>query len=124
MNASKNAHAKTLAPKVAVVIPIYNVEKYLRECLDSVLAQSYENLSIVLVDDKSTDSSLEIAREYVERDKRVSLIAVGENSGQSVARNVAMDYLSGESYRQKVEQRLRGGGQFIGILASMMEGVA
>ena len=100
----------TAKPKVGLIVPIYNVEKYLAECLDSLLNQSYENLEIVLVDDKSTDSSLEIAREYVERDRRVSLIALGENSGQSVARNVAMDYLSGESYRQKVEQRLRGGG--------------
>ena len=85
MNASKNPRSKTLAPKVAVVIPIYNVEKYLQECLDSVLAQSYENLSVVLVDDKSTDSSLEIAREYVKRDKRVSLVALEENLGLSMA---------------------------------------
>ena len=102
--------AENLLPKVGLIVPIYNVEKYLVECLDSLLNQSYENLEIVLVDDKSTDSSLSIAKEYVKRDRRVSLIALGENSGQSVARNVAMDYLSGESYRQKVEQRLRGGG--------------
>ena len=119
---TKNKSA--VMPKVGLIVPIYNVQKYLAECLDSLLNQSYENLEIVLVDDKSTDSSLEIARGYVERDRRVSLITLGENSGQSVARNVAMDYLSGESCRQKVEQRLRGGGQFIGILASMMEGVA
>ena len=80
-------------PKVGIIIPIYNVEKYLRECLDSVLNQSYENLEIVLVDDKSTDSSLEIARGYVERDKRIALIALGENSGNSVARNVGIEYL-------------------------------
>ena len=78
--------AENLLPKVGLIVPIYNVQKYLAECLDSLLNQSYENLEIVLVDDKSTDSSLEIAREYVERDKRVSLIALGENSGQSVAR--------------------------------------
>ena len=107
----RNAKNKSaVKPKVGLIVPIYNVQKYLAECLDSLLNQSYENLEIVLVDDKSTDSSLSIAKEYVKRDKRVSLIALGENSGQSVARNVAMDYLSGESYRQKVEQRLRGGG--------------
>ena len=80
-------------PKVGIIIPIYNVEKYLRECLDSVLAQSYENLEIVLVDDKSTDSSLFIAREYASRDERIALIALSENSGNSVARNVGIEYL-------------------------------
>ena len=80
-------------PKVGIIIPIYNVEKYLRECLDSVLNQSYENLEIVLVDDKSTDGSLEIAREYASRDERIALIALGENSGNSVARNVGIEYL-------------------------------
>ena len=82
-------------PKVGIIIPIYNVEKYLRECLDSVLNQSYENLEIVLVDDKSTDSSLSIAKEYVKRDKRVSLVALEENVGLSMARNMGLDCLSG-----------------------------
>ena len=115
MNASKNPRSKTLAPKVAVVIPIYNVEKYLRECLDSVLAQSYENLSVVLVDDKSTDSSLSIAKEYVERDRRVSLVALEENLGLSMARNAGLDLLEGKIpcgggasiYRQD-EESVRG----------------
>ena len=87
------AKAAKQNPKVGIIIPIYNVEKYLRECLDSVLNQSYENLEIVLVDDKSTDSSLLIAREYAARDSRISLIALSENSGNSVARNVGIEYL-------------------------------
>ena len=63
--------AENLLPKVGLIVPIYNVQKYLAECLDSLLNQGYENLEIVLVDDKSTDGSLEIAREYVGRDRRV-----------------------------------------------------
>lgn len=76
----------TTTPKVAVIVPIYNVQNYLRECLDSVLAQSYQNLEIVLVDDGSTDSSAQIAQEYFERDSRVSLICKA-NGGLSSARN-------------------------------------
>ena len=100
---------------MGIVIPIYNAAPYLRECLDSVLAQSYENLSIVLVDDKSTDGSLSIAREYASRDRRISLIALSENSGQSVARNVGMEFLRGGDisarYQEmclKIEAQIRG----------------
>ena len=68
----RNAKNKSaVMPKVGLIVPIYNVQKYLAECLDSLLNQGYENLEIVLVDDKSTDGSLEIAREYVGRDRRV-----------------------------------------------------
>lgn len=80
-------------PKVAIIVPIYNVEKYLRECLDSVLAQSYQNLEIVLVDDGSTDSSGVIAREYFERDSRVSLICK-TNGGLSSARNAGIELVA------------------------------
>ena len=100
---------------VGIVIPIYNAAPYLRECLDSVLNQSHENLSVVLVDDKSTDGSLEIAREYAARDSRISLIALSENSGQSVARNVGMEFLRGGDistrYQEmclKIEAQIRG----------------
>ncbi|CDG56935.1 hypothetical protein BN865_07000 [Campylobacter coli 76339] len=63
-----------LAKTVGVVIPIYNVEKYLKECLDSVINQTYTNLEIILVNDGSTDeSSLNIAKEYTLKDKRITL---------------------------------------------------
>ncbi|WP_158656794.1 glycosyltransferase family 2 protein, partial [Helicobacter bilis] len=77
--------------KVGVVIPIYNVAPYLRECLDSVINQTYKNLSIVLVNDGSTDNneSLNIAKEYVAKDSRFILIDK-ENGGQSTARNVGI----------------------------------
>ncbi|EAI7225305.1 glycosyltransferase family 2 protein, partial [Campylobacter coli] len=59
---------------VGVVIPIYNVEKYLKECLDSVINQSYTNLEIILVNDGSTDeNSLNIAKEYTLKDTRITL---------------------------------------------------
>lgn len=81
---------------VGVVIPIYNVEKYLRECLDSVINQTYANLEILLVNDGSTDdNSLNIAKEYTLKDKRITLFDK-KNSGQSTARNVGIEYFSGE----------------------------
>ncbi|MCR6578795.1 glycosyltransferase [Campylobacter insulaenigrae] len=82
--------------KVGVVIPIYNVEKYLRECLDSVINQTYKNLEIVLVNDGSTDeNSLNIAKEYTLKDERFILFDK-ENGGQSTARNVGIEYFSGK----------------------------
>ncbi|MCR6581780.1 glycosyltransferase [Campylobacter insulaenigrae] len=82
--------------KVGVVIPIYNVEKYLRECLDSVINQTYKNLEIVLVHDGSTDeNSLNIAKEYTLKDERFILFDK-ENGGLSSARNVGIEYFSGE----------------------------
>ncbi|EAJ0329791.1 glycosyltransferase, partial [Campylobacter lari] len=81
---------------VGVVIPIYNVEKYLKECLDSVINQTYTNLEIILVNDGSTDeNSLNIAKEYTLKDKRITLFDK-KNGGQSTARNVGIEFFSGE----------------------------
>ncbi|HED6931410.1 TPA: glycosyltransferase family 2 protein [Campylobacter coli] len=81
---------------IGVVIPIYNVEKYLKECLDSVINQTYTNLEIILVNDGSTDeNSLNIAKEYTLKDKRITLFDK-KNGGQSSARNVGIEYFSGE----------------------------
>ncbi|EHF6297228.1 glycosyltransferase family 2 protein, partial [Campylobacter jejuni] len=81
---------------VGVVIPIYNVEEYLRECLDSVVNQTYKNLQVVLVNDGSTDeNSLNIAKEYTLKDKRITLFDK-ENGGLSSARNIGIEYFSGE----------------------------
>ncbi|ECL2177823.1 glycosyltransferase family 2 protein [Campylobacter coli] len=81
---------------IGVVIPIYNVEKYLKECLDSVINQTYTNLEIILVNDGSTDeNSLNIAKEYTLKDKRITLFDK-KNGGQSTARNVGIEYFSGE----------------------------
>ncbi|EAJ5919657.1 glycosyltransferase family 2 protein, partial [Campylobacter jejuni] len=81
---------------VGVVIPIYNVEKYLKECLDSVINQTYTNLEIILVNDGSTDeNSLNIAKEYTLKDKRITLFDK-KNGGLSSARNVGIEYFNGE----------------------------
>ena len=81
---------------VGVVIPIHNVERYLKECLDSVINQTYTNLEIILVNDGSTDeNSLSIAKEYALKDKRITLFDK-KNGGQSSARNVGIGYFSGE----------------------------
>ncbi len=90
--------------KVGVVIPIYNVEKYLKECLDSVINQTYTNLEIILVNDDSTDeNSLNIAKEYTLKDKRIILFDK-KNGGLSSARNVGIEYFSGEYETQYIEK--------------------
>lgn len=79
----------TQAYKVGIVVPIYNVEQYLHECLDSILYQSHQNFEVVLINDGSTDASLAIAKEYVARDKRFVLIDK-DNGGLSNARNTGI----------------------------------
>lgn len=76
-----------MSGKVSIIIPIYNIEKYLKECLESVINQTYKNLDIVLVDDGSTDGSATICDEYALKDRRVRVIHK-ENGGLSDARNV------------------------------------
>ena len=82
-------------PVVSVVIPVYNVEKYLEECIDSVLNQTYQNIEIILVDDGSTDSSGEICDRYVENNKNVYVIHQ-KNAGLSAARNAGFFRAVGE----------------------------
>ena len=82
-------------PLVSVVIPVYNVEKYLSECLDSVIGQTLREIEIICVNDGSTDSSAAIAEEYVRKDSRVKLISQ-PNGGLSAARNTGMKAARGE----------------------------
>lgn len=82
-------------PLISVIIPVYNVEKYLDRCLDSVLKQSYTNLEIILVDDGSLDSSGLICDAYCKQDSRVIVIHQ-ENQGQSMARNKGAELAKGE----------------------------
>jgi CDP-glycerol glycerophosphotransferase len=82
-------------PRVSVVVPIYNVETYLRPCLDSLAAQTFTDLEIVMVNDGSTDGSPEIAEAYAEGDRRFKLVHQ-ENGGLSAARNTGIDAATGE----------------------------
>ncbi len=83
------------APRLSVVIPVYNVEKYLARCLESVLSQEVRDMEILCVDDGSTDGSLEILKDYAARDSRVRVVAQ-ENRGVSAARNAGLDIAQGE----------------------------
>lgn len=80
---------------VSIIIPVYNVEKYLRPCLDSILAQTYANIEIILIDDGSKDSSGAICDEYAVKDNRIRVVHK-ENGGVSKARNVGIDCAQGE----------------------------
>ena len=80
---------------ISVIVPVYNVEKYIRKCLDSIVNQTYRDLEIILVDDGSTDASGAICDEYAEKDIRIKVIHK-ENGGQSSARNLGLDIATGE----------------------------
>lgn len=83
-------------PKVSIIVPVYNTEKYLRKCLDSLVNQTLDNIEIVIVNDGSKDSSPEIIKEYIDRYPEKFVYASQENSGQAVARNKAIKMCSGE----------------------------
>lgn len=80
---------------ISIIIPVYNVEAYIEECLDSVLAQTYKELEVILVDDGSTDKSSEICDQYASLDNRIHVLHQ-ENQGLSDARNSGMAFAKGE----------------------------
>ncbi len=82
--------------KVSCIIPVYNVEKYIAECIDSVLNQTLDEVEIILVDDGSTDSSGVICSEYADKFPEIIKYIRKENEGVSVARNLGLSYASGE----------------------------
>lgn len=81
--------------RISVVVPVYNVEKYLNRCVDSILNQTFRDFELILVDDGSKDKSGEICDEYAQKDKRVRVIHK-ENGGVSKARNIGIDMALGE----------------------------
>lgn len=83
-------------PKVSVVVPVYNTEKYLRKCLDSLVNQTLEELEIIVVDDGSTDGSVDILKEYQTRYSDRFFVICKENEGQGIARNIGIKECSGE----------------------------
>ncbi len=82
-------------PKVSVIIPVYNVEDYLKKCVDSVISQTYKDFEIILVDDGSTDRSPAICDDYAAQDNRIRVVHK-QNGGQGDARNVGIDIAEGE----------------------------
>lgn len=93
-------------PLISVVVPVYNVEDYLQECLDSLLAQTYPNFEVILVDDASTDGSGSLCDGYAERDSRVRVVHFLENRGPSAARN------------EGIRRSVREGGAFVSFVDS------
>lgn len=83
--------------KVSIIIPVYNVEKYLERCIDSVISQSYLDLEVIIVDDGSSDKSAYICDRYEEKDNRIVVIHK-ENGGLSSARNAGIDVATGEHH--------------------------
>lgn len=84
-----------MKPLVSIIIPVYNVEKYLEECLDSVVNQTYSNLEALVINDGSTDGSSQILKRYAEKYKNIKLVEK-ENTGQGDTRNLGIDMASGE----------------------------
>ena len=82
-------------PLISVIIPIYNVERYLSKCLNSVINQTYKNIEIILINDGSTDDSLKIAQEFQEKDSRIKLYSQ-KNQGLSGARNTGLKKVTGD----------------------------
>ena len=80
---------------ISVIVPIYNADRYLDKCIDSIIMQTYTDLEIILIDDGSTDGSLKICQKYEEQDKRVVVIH-RENSGLVAARKLGVKYAHGE----------------------------
>lgn len=87
---------KNIDSTISVVIPIYNQSHRIKECLTSLTQQTHNHLEIICVDDKSTDSSLEILKEFYAKDNRIKIIALPQNTGVSSARNIGIEYASGK----------------------------
>ena len=82
-------------PKISVIVPVYNVEKYLHRCVDSILAQTFNDFELLLIDDGSKDKSGAICDEYAAKDSRVRVFHK-ENGGVSSARNLGLENAKGD----------------------------
>ena len=83
-------------PLVSIIIPVYNTEKYLRQCLDSVINQTFQDIEIILVNDASTDNSAAIIKEYQQKDSRIKPVNITNNIGVSKSRNIGMKEATGK----------------------------
>lgn len=84
-----------MMPKVSIIVPVYNAEKVLRRCLDSILNQSYKDFELIVINDGSKDKSIKIINEYKEKDNRVKVID-NKNNGVSETRNIGIKASVGE----------------------------
>ncbi len=82
--------------KISIIVPCYNVEKYLARCLDSLIAQTFPDIEIICIDDKSTDRTLEILHSYAQHDNRITVIDFPENRGVAAARNIGLHRARGQ----------------------------
>lgn len=101
-------------PFFSFIIPVYNIEKYIEECVDSILSQNFKDFEIILVNDGSTDNSLGICQEFLEKDKRVILInkkneglAETRNKGLNVAKGKYVVFVDGDDYISKNQSSLK-----------------
>ena len=85
-----------MSPKITIIMPVYNVKLYLKQALDSVINQTLDDLEIICIDDCSTDGSIDILREYAQKDSRIKLVELKENQGQGNARNLAISMAKGK----------------------------
>ena len=81
---------------VSVIIPVYNVEKYLKEALESIVNQTFKNIEIICVNDASPDNCAQILADYAAKDTRIKIITHNTNKGLSCARNSGLDIAKGE----------------------------
>ena len=89
MNTEKN-------PKISIIVPVYNVEKFLAECLDSILSQSFGDFEVLLVNDASEDGSREICERYAKQDARIRILENEKNLGLSLTRNHGLREAKGD----------------------------
>lgn len=82
--------------EVSVIIPVYNAETWLSRCIDSILCQTFSDFELILVDDGSNDSSLDIMKHYAQSDKRIVCVFAKKNGGASKARNLGLDKATGK----------------------------
>lgn len=83
--------------KISILVPVYNSDKYLKKCVESILNQTYENIELILVNDGSTDTSYELIEQFKIQDKRVKAVHI-ENNGVANARNIALDNATGDYF--------------------------
>ncbi len=85
-----------MTPKISLIVPVFNVEKYVSKCLDSLVAQTLKDIEIICVDDCSTDNSLQIIEKYASKDSRIKIVKHEVNKGLGQARNSGLGYSCGE----------------------------